>query len=421
MRGQKYLIIAFAILIFSTCTRIARLSIPEKFYFDEVYHSYTAKLYLHNERKAYDPWSKSDPNMGIEWTHPPLAKLAMTSGMAIFGEDSFGWRISSVVFGTIAVGLTGVLAYFLLGSASIAVVAMALLSLETLSFVQYRIGMNDVYFICFMLLVWLSHWRWRTAPRGGRHWLWITGLGLGLALASKWTTLYLFMFIGIDFVWVWLRKKREVRFADWAHALAALALLPIVLYLAAYGHYFSLGYSFADFVKLQREMWMYHTRLAATHSYQSKPWQWIFNLRPVWMAVDYSDPGKIGNIYNLGNSVILLGGLWAALMAGISVLKRRNKKAKVARGLSYALIAYLILWVPWAFSPRIMLFYHYAPAIPLLCILIAWWLDQNRKNFKVMFLAAALGWFVLFYPHATLVSVPKGFANTLYFLLPGWR
>lgn len=59
-------------------------------YFDEIYHPRTAFEHL-NRMKPY------------ETTHPPLGKVIMAIGVAIFGMNPFGWRFMGTLFGIIMV------------------------------------------------------------------------------------------------------------------------------------------------------------------------------------------------------------------------------------------------------------------------------------------------------------------------------
>ena len=55
-------------------------------YFDEIYHARTAYEFLHG-LPTY------------ENTHPPLGKILISVGIAIFGMNPFGWRIMGTLFG----------------------------------------------------------------------------------------------------------------------------------------------------------------------------------------------------------------------------------------------------------------------------------------------------------------------------------
>ena len=469
LNNKIMLTIFVIILAFGISSKLYNLDSPKDFYFDEVYHGFTATVILHGDKQAYDPWAKSPENRAFEWTHPPLSKLIMAGMMGIFGENAFGWRIGSAIFGTLGIVATAVLAFELFGSLSLSLTAMGLLSLESLFLTQSRVAMNDSYLVFFILTTFIAYVRWRKSPLSLKY-LYLTGLGLGLALATKWTTLYLFIIIGIDLLaracsglplkvllienirhllWKLLARLDALnelpRYPFKTHSkkhsrsslnqvfsaelrldiIWALGLIPLLIYLASYTQYFYMGYDWNQFVELQKQMWWYHSGLKATHSYQSTPWQWIIDLRPVFMYVDTSVPDKVAAIYNLGNAVILYFGFFAVLWNLWHLVFEKSERAWQT---SFLLFAYFMFWVPWLFSPRMMLFYHYLPAVPLLCIILAVWLERLRESqsprengLRLVILGAALLWFVLFFPHNTGMYLKQGFMDSLYYAVPSWR
>jgi dolichyl-phosphate-mannose-protein mannosyltransferase len=407
-----------AILAFSLVSKMIHLAIPTGFYFDEHYHGYTATHMLHGDAQAYNPWAKNPPESAMEWTHPPLAKLIMAAMMIPFGENSFGWRIGSVLFGTLAIGLTALVALELFTSPFIALAAAGLMSVEGLLFAQSRIAMNDSYFVCFGIFSILYYIRWKK-NRTSRE-LWLLGLGLGLAAATKWTALYLFLILAVDLGRDYLHTTHRKELPIQEMALKLLAL-PAVIYFLSYSQLFLLGGGLTDFITLQKQMWYYHSGLGATHSYQSVPWQWILNLRPIWMYAGSPGPGLTANIYNMGNSVVLLSGLvavyWLLFMDQVKNWSRW-----------FVLLCYFMLWLPWCLSPRIMFFYHYAPAIPFLCIILGKFLEHlltqpaaKPRRWAIGIGCAAVLWFVVFYPDVTGIPVSQGFADRIYFALPSWK
>lgn len=433
-----------ALVLAGLALKLVRLSEPPTFYLDEVYHAFTAQQYLHGNPDAYDPWAKPPPDRAFEWTHPPLAKLLMAAAMAVFGETPFGWRIGSVLCSTAAVGLTALLSAELFGSGAAALWAALLLSLEGLSFALGRIAMNDAYFVCFALFTLLHYVRWKDGARPRS--LLLAATGLGLALATKWTALYLFGILGLDLLRDLLLGRRRWRDRGLWGAALAFATIPPLIYLASYGHFFALGRGWRQLVELQQQMWWYHTRLRATHPYQSRPWQWVLNLRPVWLHVAYLRDGWVAHLYALGNSVILIAGFAAALLwswrdvfavAAPQVGGGRLSHAQAQRVLRgrwarwFVLLAYFALWLPWSFSPRIMLFYHYAPALPLLCIVLGLAVARARavegtlprwtRPAAAAVVIGALGFFVVTYPVLTGVPLPKTLIERGYARLPGWR
>jgi dolichyl-phosphate-mannose-protein mannosyltransferase len=406
------------LLVGSFLIKLIFLGHPDELYFDEVYHGYTAKQYVHNNPDGYDPWGTAEEGKANEWTHPPLAKLLMAGSMLVAGENPVGWRLSSVLFGTLSIGMAALLSLELFKSKRASILTALLLSLEGLLFTQSRIAMNDVHFLFFGLTSIYCYLRWTRANNGW--WMVASGLTLGLALASKWTALYIFGLIGLDFlvrsVIQWPGFKKVILFGF------SLTILPAAVYVTAYFHYFLLGFTWSQWVELQKQMYWYHTNLTATHTYQSRPWQWVLNLRPVWYYTNYAkaDVGVVSNIYNLANPVVLYGGIAAVAYAIYRLIRRWQRE------LWFSLLAYFILFLPWVFSPRIMFSYHYLPSIVWLAILLGWAADKGLKKDSVRywiygFLGLCLIWFVVFYPNMTGLSVPKSVFETIYTIIPSWR
>ncbi|MEA2447107.1 MAG: dolichyl-phosphate-mannose-protein mannosyltransferase, partial [Actinomycetota bacterium] len=123
--------------------RLIRLSSPDTLVFDETYYAKDACWYVKVSSSICDTSSE------ISQVHPPLAKWLIAIGIRIFGYDSFGWRISAVVAGTIGVWLMYLLARKLLRSTLGATITSGLLALDFLHFVQSRTSMLDIFAVTF--------------------------------------------------------------------------------------------------------------------------------------------------------------------------------------------------------------------------------------------------------------------------------
>lgn len=422
----------FLILIFAFITRIFRLDTPPKYYFDEVYHAVTSKLILHNDPRAYEWWNPPpEPNTAVDWLHPPLAKLTQAASMAVFGENGFGWRFSSVVFGTATIALLFFLALEMGFPPATALLAMGLLSLDGLALTTSRIAMNDAHVTFFFLAVLWLYVRWKKHPTDVRAFL--VALAAGLAVASKWSGIFVVGAIGLDQArgLLFRRKVFQKHISRLVFlALAAVILIPSV-YVLSYSQMFAQGKTWKHFRELHRQIWWYQTNLEATHPYQSTPLEWVLNLRPVYVYADFDQPGILNNIYMQGNPLIFWAGIIAVLWTASDVIswhwkKRDTRLAKQSENLTLILTAYAITWVPWIVSPRIMFFYHYLPAVPLLCLLLAHQLlmvakNHHRGKWWVIFFVVVSGLtFAAFFPNWTALPVPQTWAR-LFFLLPRWR
>lgn len=432
------------ILILAIFTRFWRLGTPDSYYFDEVYHAFTAKEMLLGNPAAWEFWNTPPAGFAYEWTHPPLAKLFMALGMIIFGIGPFGWRFFGAVAGVGVILLVYLLSLKLFKDKFIATIAALLLVFETLIFAQARIGMNDSYFLLFMLLSLLFLIKNR---------YFVTGVFWGFALASKWTALYAIFIYAFFFIREYLQKPPRERSVFIKRLIIGgpifFGLVPFIIYLFSYTPYFFtsdpkisehidrrsrvvrveqsichpiLSSDFCDKLAIiwnvNQQMYWYHTRLKATHSYQSLWYTWPLDIRPVYYYVGNFGE-RISQIYAMGNPIVF----WAGIPALIFAIYRLKKRPTYNFGL--ILICYLAFWLPWAFSPRIMFIYHYLPSIPFLAILIAYalrefWSDYYGKIVVYWYLFLVVVSFVYFYPHVAAWPVSATFNNS-YFWFPSWR
>ena len=397
------------ILVFAFTTRIINLDHPQDYVFDEVYHAFTAQEMIKGNLAAWEWWNVSPKGFAYEWTHPPLAKHFMAGGIVLsrslgINNDFLGWRLPAAVFGAGVIFLTYRLARKIFMSERIALLAAFFLSCDGLVFVLSRVGMSDIYFTFFALLAILLAMN--------KKWT-LMGLSWGMALAIKWTGLYLIL--PLFLVFIYYNWKKRLAFFKWLLVIC----LAIGVYFFSYLPFFTSGHSLKQFSELHRQMWGYHTRLKATHSYQSPAYTWPLNMRPVWFWVEYKE-GFVSNIYALGNPVIFWSGLvFLPLFFYYALVGKKYY-------LFLVLACYFVFWVPWAFSPRVMFMYHYLPAVPFLVMILAWGIDYLLKNFKqsrlavIMFMMVCLLSFFFFYPLWAGMPVNKEWVK-VFFWLPTWK
>lgn len=484
------------ILSLAFFTRIVRLHVPDTYIFDEVYHALTAKLIARNDPRAFEWWnSPVEPNTSVDWLHPPLAKYTQALPMKILGETSFAWRISSVIFGILVIAAVAKLSDQLFDDKRISLLAAFLTSMDGLLLVQSRIAMNDIHVTFFILLTFIFYHQRLKNPNRIKYLL-LAVLSAGLAMATKWSGIFALGFVGIWEIYLKLKSiKQEKLFStkqlNWlATRFVLLIIIPITIYIASYSMMFAQGKTLicnqeeqiqgecyfetftwhdktlfsgyvSHFVELHKQIWWYQTNLEATHTYQSRPIDWFLNIRPVWFHVNRDHKGMTANIYAQGNSMLFwIGDIFIFVSLGLILLNlsaivirslSKIKKIKTsnyqlpttnyAQPITYNLLAYLIVWLPWQLSPRIMFFYHYTPAVPLLAINLAYWLikitDTKTPKLQlypdskhsiilgqlIVFLVFFLIFlnFVIWFPHWTAIPVPDWWANNVYFVYEGWK
>ena len=393
---QRAKLLLILILLFAFVTRTFDLWNPKSEYFDEVYHAFTARVILHGDPKAWEWWNTPPEGFAYEWTHPPLAKLGMVVGMLVFGENSFGWRIPGALLGVGSVLLVYFLAKELFKDEAISLASAGIFSLDGLALVMSRIGMNDSYLLFFALLSVYLFLKQRDL---------FSAIALGLALASKWSALWA---IPILFV-LWLRRKNKFKLSTFVYFL----FLPIAVYLLAYLPMFLTGHNLSIWWGMQQQMWWYHTGLRATHPYTSSWWTWPILIRPIYLYTSEEAGGMVARIYAMGNPMVFWFGLTSVVLSFIYSYLEKNKN------LAFVVFAYLVFFVPWAVSPRIMFLYHYLPSIPFLAIATAYILRRTPKLVFAYFFICLLV-FVYFYPHWAGLQIPL-WLDKSYYWVSSWR
>ncbi|GAA1397528.1 phospholipid carrier-dependent glycosyltransferase [Pseudonocardia kongjuensis] len=356
--------------------------------------------------------------------HPPLGKQLIALGQMAFGYDGVGWRVAAALAGVLTVLLVVRAGRRLTRSSALGGLAGLLLIADGLSHVQSRMGMLDVFAALFVvagfaaLLCDRDDVRARMArvvaqgrvgdtpfgPRWGVRWWRLTaGVCLGLACAVKWSGSYYVAAFGVLCVlWdVSLRRRAGVArpwagtvVRDLAPALWALALVPVVTYIASWWAWFGsetgidrhqvgreigTGGPFAWVPDALRSLWYYHgqalafhenltTGSAGQHPWESKPWTWPMGLRP--MLYRYSDEATGCGATECVSAVMLIGtpALW---WASIPVLLWGLWRAvtRVDWRWTAVLVGYGAGFLPWFLNlDRQMYFFYMMPVAPFLVL-----------------------------------------------------
>jgi len=386
--------ILIAVVLFSLVSRLAYLSKPTNEYFDEVYHAFTAREMLHGNKAAWEWWNTPPEGFAYEWTHPPLAKLFMWGSMKVFGENAFAWRLPGAILGTGIVYLIYLIAKKIFNDDILALISAAFFSLDGLALTMSRIGMNDSYLLFFSLLSIYFFLKEKDL---------FSALSFGLAISSKWSAMWV---VPILFV-IWFSRKDKFNLK-----LLWFLVVPLI-YLSTYMPMFLTNHNLEIFWGMQKQMWWYHTRLKATHPYTSSWWTWPLDLRPVYFYTSEEINGMVSRIYNLGNPIVFWFGLVSVISSFFYSLMNKNRK------LALVVFSYLVFFVPWAASPRIMFFYHYLPSVPFLAIATGYVLRKEKRLIIPVFVVTFLI-YLYFYPHWAGLKIPLWYDSS-YYIFSSWR
>ncbi|MBI3841109.1 MAG: glycosyltransferase family 39 protein [Thaumarchaeota archaeon] len=153
---------------------------------DETYYVAPAENMLKGKQCSVD---YTDLTSDCNLEHPFLAKGFIAAGIAVFGDNTFGWRIFQVLLGTFSIPLMYLLAVKVSGSRRLGYVAALLLALDTMFFVHSSAGLIDVHMVFFSLLAFVAYFYRVRIWRFDR--LFVAGALLGVAGLTKETAVFL--------------------------------------------------------------------------------------------------------------------------------------------------------------------------------------------------------------------------------------
>src|SRR5688572_16568488 len=128
-----------ALLAVSLGLRLAWLSHPAGgLLLDELFYVSAAHRILRLEHIPKDPYPYAREGLDPLVEHPVGGKLIVAASIRLLGDNAYGWRLPSVVFGTLAILLTFLLAVRLTARPSAGLVAATLVALDPLMLIHSR-------------------------------------------------------------------------------------------------------------------------------------------------------------------------------------------------------------------------------------------------------------------------------------------
>lgn len=161
--GPLSWLVTLAITALAFFLRFVGIGKPAYIVFDETYYAKDAWSLLQsgyernwtasaNQEIAAGRFSDALLKPDAEFVvHPPLGKWLIAGGEQLFGMNSFGWRFSALVFGSLLVMAVIRLARRLSRSTLIGAIAGLLITFDGLSFVLSRIALLDIFEATFIV------------------------------------------------------------------------------------------------------------------------------------------------------------------------------------------------------------------------------------------------------------------------------
>ncbi|MTA02516.1 MAG: phospholipid carrier-dependent glycosyltransferase [Actinobacteria bacterium] len=325
--------------------------------FDEVYYVDGARDLL-----AYGvEVDQANPEFIV---HPPIGKWMIASGIKVFGDNPFGWRVATAVVGALMILLIALIAHKLFYSPLLTALASALMALDGMTLVHSRTAMLDNFLAFFILIA--------TYFFISRLYMW-SGLFLGLALATKWSASYFIALFGVIALYrVFSHYTGRDLIIPTLRRAIAFAVIPLSTYLISWWGWFASDRGWGrdhsknpitSFVYYHNQILNFHTNLTDKHDYQANPWSWLILGRPT--SFFYESPKNCG-ADSCSQEVLALGTplLWwlatiaLAIVIGFwirsLVLRQRDPAASII------VVGMAAGYLPWFFMQHRTVFSFYS-------------------------------------------------------------
>jgi dolichyl-phosphate-mannose-protein mannosyltransferase len=330
LKKQQYSGILILLLLISAL-HFSTIMQPAQPVFDEQYYVPAAQSILQDH--------------GTDRTeHPPLGQLIIASGIRLFGDNPFGWRFFSVLFGDIGVFLFYLICLRLKIPRKYAYLAAFLLSFENLTFIQSSLAMLDVFSLTFMLAAFWFYLRGNYLS---------SGLMTGLAALAKLTGLLALPVIVLHWL---ITNRRELKplFTQILAAPAALLGLMPLLDFAVWHKWLS------PFSQLSTMLQLSSGSTFAKYPSEmlSRPWEWVFKpeILTYWIEPHYL--------------AMISPVLWALIIpaTGFVIYQALKHNTAAIFALVWFTGTYLI-WIPASLAgDRVSYVYYFYPAVGSVCL-----------------------------------------------------
>ena len=377
---------------------------PGSLIFDEWYYVNVARVILHLPQSVgangQPPYVNVPPGLDPNHEHPPLAKLLIALSMWALGNNGYGWRIPSVIFGSIAI-----LAFYLLmkrisDQEIVPLLSTFLFSFDNLAFVHSRIATLDIFSLGFLLV--------------GLYWYfsghsYLSAIAMALSALTKITGIAGFAIVVVVHAVKFVNDRAQGRnwneFFSWFEKYVLIYAVCFFLLLTIMDRYW-VGYSNPlDHIKY---ILNYSAALTSTcpNGIISCPWQWLLNQVTIpYLRVNVQQTsGTVSTNYvsisfeGAMNPAIAFLTIPALLYCSYNYIQRRDDLSLVSLVLFAA--TYLPFYPAAIFGERVTYLFYYLGAVPAVCAAVAYMIaDTKLPKFVIVFyLAVVVYIFIVMFP-----------------------
>jgi dolichyl-phosphate-mannose-protein mannosyltransferase len=290
--------------------------------------------------------------------HPPLAKLLVVAGIHMFGDNSFGWRFFSVIFGSAGIVLFYLLCRKLRLSWKASMFATFLLAFDDMTFLHSGLALLDVYMVTLMfaaILCYLNEWYILS--------------GIFVALSAQCKLAGVLIIIALFLHWLIFRKTK------WRLYISSLAVTVLAFFLfLVFFDYFMTG-SFGTIQTFGKRIYdmFYLTDINVFSepklSIASRPWTWIY---PQWYLFYYNSPNVPFIVYSYEPQYLsfISSTIQLLIIPTIGYMIYKTIKGnKIAPFVLLWFLATYLVWIPLDIvTNRITFVFYFLSTTPAICI-----------------------------------------------------
>lgn len=343
------------------------------------------KEYVYDE-SFYVPAAKALLNGSISNTeHPPLAKAVIAFGILVFGDNGVGWRIFTILAGTLTIVIVYYLVLKLGGTEKTALIAAFLLGFENLWFTHSSIAMLDVIAVFFSTLGILLF------VLGRKIW---AGVVLGLAMLSKETMIFI---LPILLLYDVLQQKKmawkaiKPILSKTVFTAFVVFILGLWVYDVAYGAFPTPAQHIAKIFATQEVIESMNVSNVVS------PLRWFVSFKPEpYFVRTYTidDVKRTVEQYRGQPNMLFVWLAWLSVPFAWSAVRKR----KPLELLNVLIILLLYVTFIVISLKRVTYPFYMLQFIPSLAIINAVFLSKMPKTLLILYCAGVLAWFVWYFP-----------------------
>ncbi|MGQ9676977.1 MAG: glycosyltransferase family 39 protein [Chloroflexota bacterium] len=400
-------VLVLPLLVATIVLRLLWVNLPQgSLIFDESYYVNAARIMLGWPVPEGSAYAGSQPGVDPNFGHMPLAKVMMVQSMRFLGDNGLGWRLPSVLTGTLSVGLLYLLVRRITGRPWLALFAAFIFSFDNLVFVHGRIATLDMPMVAFALLGVYAYMARSPAIAGG---------ALALSALAKFNGVFVLVAI-VGFEVLRFLLIAESR-SKWRSTLGNLLLLCGVCTVVFLMVLWPLDYLYTNYQSpldhLAADVFagLSLRNPGPPQGIASMPWQWLMNEGAIPYLTVKVDMIANGAVVGTASNVKFLGQMNLFVITMLPLALGYLLHAAFAKRSELAMLALCLMGVTYGqpfilavFFHRISYIHYFLPVLPALCIGIAYFLLDSRlpRLVPVVYSIAVLAGFVALFPFRTI-------------------